>query len=232
MAPNLPIIYLTGYKDEQTALESIKQGAQDYVFKDNLDGLELNKAIQFAILRKEFEGVLRVRANFDMLTGLTNRMMYENRLDLALAKVLRHDHHFAVLFLDLDKFKVINDTMGHAAGDEVLIEVGSRLKKVLRPYDTVARFGGDEFAVLIEELTDLSHGEIVAEKIIKAFEKPFLIAGCELTLSVSIGIACCSAGQGKKKEQILQEADEAMYAAKNEAGNKYRSFNKFFQDKI
>ncbi len=111
MAPNLPIIYLTGYQDEKTALESIRQGAQDYVFKDNLDGLDLKRSIQYAILRKEFEGILRVRANFDMLTGLANRMMYENRLDLALAKVLRHDHHVAVLFLDLDKFKQINSSV-------------------------------------------------------------------------------------------------------------------------
>lgn len=214
MAPNLPIIFLTGYQDELAALESIRQGAQDYVFKDNLDGLQLKKAIQYAILRKEFEGVLRVRANFDMLTGLANRMMYENRLDLALAKVLRHDHHLAVLFLDLDKFKAINDTMGHAAGDEVLIEVGRRLQQVLRPYDTAARFGGDEFAVLIEELSDLAHSEIVANKIIQAFDKPFQVAGKELMLSVSIGIASCAAGQSKKREQIMQEADAAMYLAK------------------
>lgn len=221
IAPNVPIIYLTGYQDENTALESIRQGAQDYVFKDSLDGKILKKTIQYAILRKEYEGTLRVQANFDKLTGLSNRMMYENRLDIALAKAVRHNHHVAVLFIDLDKFKSINDTLGHAAGDAVLIEVGSRLKQILRPYDTAARFGGDEFAVLIEELTNIDDSEVIANKLIKTFGTPFYINGNELQLAASMGIACCMAGEVKTREQIMQEADKAMYAAKEIPGAYY-----------
>jgi diguanylate cyclase (GGDEF)-like protein len=221
MAPDLPIIYLTGYADEQVAHESIRQGAQDYVFKDNLDGLFLKKAIDFAILRKEYEKVLILRANFDLLTGLTNRRMYENRLDLALAKVERHDTHLAVLFLDLDKFKQINDTFGHAAGDAVLIEVAKRLKSILRPYDTAARFGGDEFAILIEEMPKLEDCEAIAKKIVQLFEAPFFIAKKEMNLSVSIGISYCAAGCSIDREQIIHQADQAMYVAKQNQGSNY-----------
>ena len=117
-----------------------------------------------------------------------------------------------------------SDSLGHAAGDEVLIEVGNRLKQVLRPYDTAARFGGDEFAVLIEELTQLEHSEIVAYKIIQFFEKPFIVLDQELQLSVSIGIACCAAGQIKTREQIMQEADEAMYKAKANSESSYKRY--------
>lgn len=225
MAPDLPIIYLTNYKDEETAFESIRKGAQDYVIKDNLDGLLLKKSIQFAILRKEFEGVLSTRANFDQLTGLSNRMMYENRLEIALARVSGQNGNVAVLFLDIDKFKQINDTLGHAAGDEVLIEVAKRLKSVLRPYDTAARFGGDEFAVLIEEMPHIKDARAVAEKIIQLFSQPFDIAKTKRTVSISIGIAYATAGHTKIQDQIMREADEAMYAAKRLSGNTFFEFN-------
>jgi diguanylate cyclase (GGDEF)-like protein len=224
IAPDLPIIYLTGYKDEQAALESIRQGAQDYVFKDQLDGAVLKRSIQFAILRKKFEETLIIRANSDMLTGLANRMMYENRLDMALAKASRDTQNIAVFFIDLDKFKQINDTLGHAAGDEILIEVGRRIKHILRSYDTVARFGGDEFVVLIEPIIQLDLCVIMATKIIEALNEPFAVCSQKLHLSVSIGIASCGAGQEKTREQIMREADEAMYQAKEISGSSYQKY--------
>jgi diguanylate cyclase (GGDEF)-like protein len=224
-APNLPIIYLTGYNDEQTAFESIRQGAQDYVFKDNLDGHLLKKSIQYAILRKEFEVILTTRANFDTLTGLANRMLFENRLDLALTKVERHHGYVAVLFIDLDEFKQINDTMGHAAGDEMLVEFAMRLKSVLRPYDTAARFGGDEFAVLIEEIPEIDEVITIAQKIIQQFETGCVICGTELKVGVSIGISYFKTGQIKTGEQLIQEADEAMYEAKEIQGSAYHIDN-------
>lgn len=221
IAPKLPVIFLTAYQDEQTALEAIKQGAQDYVFKDDLDGHAMKRAIQYAVLRKEFEGILIMRANFDMLTGLANRMLFENKVDIALAKLVRHGGNVAVFFLDLDQFKPINDTYGHAAGDTLLREVGKRLKQSLRPYDIAARFGGDEFALLLDELPDVQHSTVVAEKIIRLFDDPFIIAGKELTIAVSIGIACISERKEIMREALMQQADSAMYEAKSTPGSAF-----------
>ena len=105
ISPKLPIIFLTGYKDEYLAFEAIKQGAQDYLFKDQLDANHIMRAIQYAILRKEFEEVLITRANFDMLTGLANRILFENRLNIALTKMKQLGGICSILLLDLDKFK-------------------------------------------------------------------------------------------------------------------------------
>lgn len=225
ISPQLPIIFLTAYKDEKTAFEAIEQGAQDYLFKDTLDGHSIKRTIQYAILRKQFESILILRANFDMLTGLANRMLFESRLDMALAKMKRHGGNIAVLFLDLDRFKQVNDTLGHAAGDQLLKEVGKRLKSVLRSYDTAARFGGDEFAVLLECISEPAHGEIVAQKIIVLMEAPFEISGKEVDVGVSIGIAGCSLeGSFLDSETLMKRADAAMYEAKSESGNCYRSY--------
>ncbi len=221
MAPDLPVIFLTSYQNEQTALESIKQGAQDYLFKDKSNGPIIKRAIQFAILRKEFEGVLIERANFDLLTGLANRWLFENRLDMAIAKMKRNQTIFAILFLDLDRFKKLNDVHGHAAGDKVLKEVGMRLKQSLRPYDTLARFGGDEFAVLLEYIGDEQEAVTAAKKIITLLEKPMQVFGNKLTVDVSIGIVTCDTDKNILSKILMQQADTAMYKAKNKTGSCY-----------
>ncbi|MFW0776552.1 MAG: diguanylate cyclase domain-containing protein [Rickettsiales bacterium] len=224
MAPELPIVFLTAYKDEQFACEAIEQGAQDYLYKDSLDGHVIKRAIQYAILRKQFEGVLIMRANFDMLTGLANRMLYESRLDMALAKMRRQDSNLAVLFLDLDNFKEVNDTYGHATGDQLLKEVGKRLKASLRPYDTAARFGGDEFAILLEDIAERQHVEAVAKKVIEKLELPITIAAKQINAGVSIGISMCTAKQNLNAEALIKQADKAMYEAKSVSGSNYRYY--------
>lgn len=221
MAPDLPIVFLTAYQNEQTALESIKQGAQDYLLKDKINGHIIKRAIEFAILRKEFETILIQRANFDLLTGLANRWLFENRLDMALAKMKRGHTNFAILFLDLDFFKPINDVHGHATGDNVLKEVGERLKKIFRPYDTVARFGGDEFAVLLESLEDEKEPINSAKRIIRILKEPMHVLGNELNIGVSIGIVICNNEEEILAETLMQRADEAMYKAKNVSGSCY-----------
>ncbi len=224
IAPQLPIVLLTAYKDEQTALEAIEQGAQDYLYKDKIDGHIIKRALQYAVLRKEFEGVLIMRANFDNLTGLANRMLFESRLDMALAKMKRHSGEVAVLFLDLDRFKPVNDTYGHAAGDKLLKEVGGRLKGALRAYDTASRFGGDEFAILLEGLPKAQHAEIVAKKIIQLLDAPTNVFGNEVTVGVSIGIAACASGQEISAETLMQQADAAMYEAKTVNGSSHCTY--------
>lgn len=221
MAPQLPIVFLTAYKDEAVAFEAIEQGAQDYLYKDNLDGHIIKRAIQYAILRKQFEGVLIMRANFDMLTGLANRMLFESRLEMALAKMKRQGGMLAVFFLDLNRFKQVNDTLGHAAGDILLKEIGRRLKSSLRPYDTSARFGGDEFALLLEGISQAQDAHIVANKVIRKLSQPFDIGGDVVDIGVSVGVATCAAGREIDSQSLMKQADAAMYEAKSQPGSTF-----------
>jgi diguanylate cyclase (GGDEF)-like protein len=221
MAPELPIVFLTSYQNEETALASIQQGAQDYLLKGKSDGLVIKRAIQFAILRKKFEFVLIERANFDVLTGLANRWLFKNRLDMAIAKLKRHQAIFAVLYLDLDFFKNINDEYGHAAGDEALKEVAIRLRQPLREYDTPARLGGDEFAILLDCITALPDVELVAKRLITLIEKPITVFGKEVKVGVSMGIVTSEYKPDITAEALMDQADEFMYQAKNEPGSCY-----------
>lgn len=221
IAPKLPVIFLTGYQDENVAFEAIMKGAQDYLYKDKVEGHVIRRAIQYAILRKQFEGVLTMRANYDMLTGLANRMLFESRLDIALAKMERQEGSLGILFIDLDGFKGMNDTHGHAIGDQLLKEVAMRLKKSLRPYDTPARFGGDEFAILFENMPAEDHSRRVATKILERMEEPFVISGKTMDVGISIGGTTCMPSRRVKRDDLIRRADEAMYRAKSIKGNAF-----------
>ncbi|NDF12116.1 MAG: GGDEF domain-containing response regulator [Proteobacteria bacterium] len=220
-APHIPVIFLTAFNDEHTAFEAIEQGAQDYILKDKIDSYSMKRALQYAILRKHFEGLLIMRANFDMQTGLVNRTLFESRLTQALARIKRHGGNLAILFIDLNRFKQVNDTLGHEMGDTLLKEVGARLKRSLRPYDTTARFGGDEFAILLESITHKRDGGVVAQKIIERLDEPFVIAGHTIGIGLSIGISTCSAEDEISMAQLIKQADAAMYAAKSDGYSSY-----------
>lgn len=140
---------------------------------------------------------------------------------MALAKMEHHDNSLTILYLDLDRFKSINDSYGHIIGDKILVEVGSRLKQSLRPYDTAARLGGDEFAILLECMTDTNQIEKMAKKIISLFKKPIQMFGSQLHVGISIGIVTCLTGQNILAETLMQQADAAMYKAKAEKGSSY-----------
>ncbi len=149
----------------------------------------------------------------DPLTGLPNRALLMDRLHRALDSTGRGGDSVAVLFLDLDRFKFVNDSLGHEAGDRVLVEVARRLRKPLRSGDTAARLGGDEFVILVERLSDASDAVRVAERIADAFRTPFAVGGPEVYLSASIGIAVAGDG-ARSPEELLREADAAMYRVK------------------
>ena len=154
-----------------------------------------------------------------------------DRLEHALTRRERHDKSLAVLFLDLDDFKEINDSLGHMAGDELLARVADRLKLVLRASDTAARFGGDEFAILVEETADPEDIIRVAERVASVFKPRFVVAGREVTISASIGVAV-TASRDVTAEELVGRADVAMYRAKVKGKDTYEIFEPGMQDVV
>ncbi len=173
--------------------------------------------------RKALEERLHYQAFHDYLTDLPNRKLLMDRLGQALRRTRRWHKRVAVLFMDLDGFKVVNDSLGHVAGDRLLVEVTRRLGACLRPEDTLARFGGDEFVVLIEALDDPAQAVQVAERITEELRRPFIIEGRDLYVLASIGISLGDA-RTHDADALLREADTAMYRAKDEGGD-FRVFN-------
>ncbi len=179
-------------------------------------------------LLRRHEHQMRFSALHDELTGLPKRLLFMDRLQQRLETAKRHDHTGAVLFFDLDRFKIINDSLGHSVGDQMLREVGHRLQANLRQEDTVARLGGDEFVVLLAELdsdaeTVVTEVQLVAEKLRSALAKPYILGIRELYASASIGIALFSK-DSRDTNEVLQQADTAMYRAKEAGGDSYHFF--------
>ncbi|RVT48646.1 EAL domain-containing protein [Rheinheimera sediminis] len=174
--------------------------------------------------RKKREKKIHELAYFDELTGLANRRLYQDRLEQALANAKRHHHQLAVLFLDLDLFKRINDTLGHQAGDEALRQVAMRLQKASRSGESVARLGGDEFTVLVPECNGVAEIEKLAQRIVAQFELPFHIQHKELVLTTSVGISIYPQ-HGNTASELLKFADAAMYQAKESGRNKYSLYS-------
>jgi diguanylate cyclase (GGDEF)-like protein/PAS domain S-box-containing protein len=173
--------------------------------------------------RKAAELQLQYDALHDSLTGLPNRVLFQDRLEHVARRGLRSDGTAAVLFLDLDRFKIVNDSLGHLVGDDMLVAVADRLLSVIRPGDTVARLGGDEFTILLEDLADFEEAQVVADRVLATLDAPFTVRGQELYLSASIGIAMIP--PGATPEEVVRDADAAMYRAKSEGRNRHALFD-------
>ncbi len=185
----------------------------------NNDGSVVRMARSFEQERQRLHQLLAERALHDDLTGLPNRVLLFDRMEHALRLSTRTDHPLAILFIDLDGFKAVNDRLGHHAGDQLLVAVAARICEVVREGDTVARLGGDEFVVLCEELIDTHHAARIAERVIATLNQPFALCDGFISISASVGIA--NAGGSDGASELLMRADIAMYAAKQQGPGRH-----------
>jgi len=226
----VPVVLLCEADDEQAALRALRLGAQEALTKRGLAPATLRRAVRGAVERKrsvvELErGWQRAHhlATHDPLTGLPNRQLLFDRLAHGLAAARRYGHRLAVLFLDMDRFKTINDTLGHSAGDLLLRGVGERLERCVRRSDTVARIGGDEFSVVLDPIQQPQDAARAAQAILDRLCLPYKVDGRDLYLAPSLGIAVYP-DAGSDPEALLRHADQAMYQAKEEGGGQYQFF--------
>lgn len=216
-ATGIPIVVLSEIGDETLALRALQLGAQDFLVKWHTNEHVLVRAVQYALERKQVEEHLYHLAYHDTLTGLPNRKYFYRQIKLALAQARRHNQMLAVMFLDLDGFKRINDTMGHHCGDLLLQEVAKRLAGCVRETDCLARMGGDEF-IIVFTINRPQDATVVANKILGVFTEPFAAEGYVFDTKTSIGISIYPT-DGEDTESLIRNADTAMYQAKAEDGN-------------
>jgi diguanylate cyclase (GGDEF)-like protein len=230
-APLVPVVVLVDGDDESLAAKAVEVGARGYLIKCALSPGAIVWSIQHAIRNQRMFvelGIARERARqlatYDQLTGFANRSLFQDRLDQAVASARRNRQKLAVLFLDLDRFKAVNDTFGHLAGDALLRLAAQRIATCLRKSDTGARLGGDEFSILLTNLNDEIDATRVAEKLLTTLREPVPIKGREHLLTASIGIATFPR-DAASSDEILKRADAAMYSAKAGGRARYALFS-------
>ncbi len=179
--------------------------------------------------RKKSESLIWNQANYDALTKLPNRRLFGDRLEQALKSAHREKHYLVLLFIDLDRFKMVNDSFGHQMGDQLLIEAASRISKCMRESDTVARLGGDEFTAILTELSDLSGVDRVVQSIIESLGKPYQLGDEQVSISASVGITVYP-DDASWADELLRNADQAMFVAKQEGRNRFSYFTKSLQE--
>ena len=223
LAPKLPLVVFSGIDEEATAVEALKFGAQDYLLKDELHKVHLGRLLKFALERKRCELRLEELAYYDQMTGVPNRSLFKDRVGHALARAKRENTQLALMFCDLDRFKLVNDTLGHQTGDRVLKEAARRLCRAVRECDTVARLGGDEFAVLLERTSDADEVVRVAQRILTEISLVSKSCDIEIEIGTSLGVAFYPR-HGFTTEGLLKAADIALYEAKGSGRGCFRFF--------
>ena len=211
--PEIPVVVFTGTDDRTTALKALGEGAQDYLVKGKVSGELLVRSLTYAVERAQSERRVRYLATHDRLTDLPNRVLFFDRMEHAIHRAARQGLKFSLIILDLDGFKKVNDTLGHLSGDEVLRVAARRMKQNLRASDTIARWGGDEFAVIVEGNPSRKDAILVAEKIQELLDEPIIIDDEVIQLHASFGISRYP-DHGTTVDMLIRRADEAMYHAK------------------
>ncbi len=215
-----PMLVLTGIDDDLFGEKVIQLGAEDYLPKSLLSPLLLSRSIVHAIERHQLLMEIRKKAEEDPLTGLSNRWALHNNLRHLIEQCERNDAKFALALLDLNDFKMINDELGHLAGDNLLVSIGKRLKQQLRKSDMVCRYGGDEFLLLLVNYRDEATLMEIMEEKNRVLSEPHVIDvdGDTITISVGVSIGLAEWSQGMAVSELLNRADEAMYRAKSNGG--------------
>lgn len=220
-APGSALIVLTGHEEASLTTLAVQLGAQDYLLKNELEPRTLRRSIRYALETVRAEDRLRRVAHFDALTGLANRITFQERLHQVVERAKRERQQFAVIIIDLDRFKSVNDTYGHAGGDHVLQRVADRLKGATRAYDTVARLGGDEFAILLDDPTGRLDPRVAAERIVRSMARPIRLDDTTLVVTASLGISIFPR-HGDTAADLLRHADMAMFEVKASGRHGYR----------
>jgi len=217
---DIPILFLTADRNPDNLAKALDAGASDYISKP-FNAVELEARVRVALRTKHMIDLLRERARIDALTGLNNRAALDDALIAATSAFHRTEQPLALLMLDLDHFKTINDTYGHGVGDDVIRKVGMSIRAGCRPYDIACRFGGDEFGVILAQ-TDTAQAEQIAERIINGINKIKIRTGGEdIDVACSGGLASASEmPSGFEPAELLKAADEALYRAKSEGRNR------------
>lgn len=235
---SMAVLMLSRREDEALAERCLAAGAQDFLLKDDVNGRRLVRAVRQARQRYAIEEKLKASRNRllelserDPLTKLSNRRGFENALGQAIARVERGKGNIAVLLLDLDQFKEVNDSLGHEAGDDLLVEVALRLSHTVRNTDVLCRLGGDEFVVLMTDLAREDQAALLATRIVEKFQQPVRLSGGEHRVTASIGIATMNKGD-KHGADLLRFADMAMYKAKQDGRNTSRFYSSSMQQSV
>jgi len=227
----IPIVVLSGEDDEEFAVSILNKGVQDYLVKWEGKGRVIFRSIRYAIERKRSELRLNYLAQYDALTGVPNRQYFQDQLARATARARRSGTKVALFFLDLDQFKVVNDTLGHLAGDQLLREAAQRLSRAVRSGDVLARLGGDEFAVMAEGMVTARDTEAIAQGLLKAIDAPFEVDGRELIVTASIGVTLYP-NDHSDTTMLVKNADIAMYQAKEQGRNNFKFFTEHMHDEL
>ncbi len=226
----IPVIFITARDREDDEEMGFRIGGADYLGKP-VRPTTVKIRIKNQLQLRNNENLILHQALYDGLTRLPNRSLSMDRLRFSMIHDQRNQAKTALLFIDLDKFKEINDTLGHDGGDQLLIEAGARLRTCVREGDTVGRLGGDEFVVILPALRQAQDAEQVAENILRVFEMPIGIAEMEVVCTTSIGVAVCP-DDGTEPKQLLRNADTAMYQSKDAGRNCYHQFNQEMNQKV
>jgi len=220
-AGGTPIVVMSGQDDEETALRALQSGAEDYLIKGRGDGELVARVIRYSIERAKAQARLNYLARFDALTGLANRALLNDRLEQSLLSGEREAGKVALVVLNVDRFKAVNDSLGHALGDELLVVIARRIERRMRDTDVVARVGADEFAILLKDLRDEREALPVVRRVQEALSEPFVLGGSEVFVTVGVGIAVSPPSEDGA---MLRDAEAALRRAKRRGRGRYEFF--------
>ncbi len=232
-APGVPTVLLAPNDQEETAEKMLSRGFMDYILcPDDFHPGIIKRMLRYARQILNNEEQIAKLSHFDQLTGVANRYLFRDRLDHAVVRTQREEKNLGLLLIDINQFHTINENYGLETGDQILIQVAERLGRNLRKQDTIARFGGDEFSIILENLADIKDAGYIAQHLIDIVTKPFLFGTKPITISLSVGIAIGSPEIPYDPATLLKQADIARYRAKEKQNSDFQYFTTTLNDAI